>query len=228
VETLRDTSWEVRKAVIEALGRLRDARAVEGLAGALKDSDNDVRETAVEALCQIGDPRALERLILALCDPETSIRQAAASALMRLDRNWERSDSAQRAIPELKAALKSRDYWIRQSAAEVLTRIGKNQSSMRGLQRGIGGAGQFRNDVAIQILSDALRDGDRDLRQAAVEALGRIGDHSLCEPMSSLLQDHDEVVRDSARTALMALGWPPPDNVILLQPRTADKWAKAM
>lgn len=228
VETLRDTSWEVRKAVVEALGRLQDSRAVEGLALALKDPDNDVREAAVEALCQIGDPRSVERLILAQCDSETSIRQAAASALMRLDRNWERSEAAQRAIPELKTALKSRDYWVRQSASEVLTRISKNQASLRGFQGGMGGAGQFRNEVAIQIFSEAMRDGDRDLRQAAVEALGRIGDHRLCEPMSSLLQDQDEMVRESARTALLALGWQPPDNVILLQPRSSDKWAKAM
>lgn len=228
VGALKDSSWDVRKAVVEALGRLKDPRAVDGLSEALKDADNDVREAAVESLSQIADPRCVERLILALCDGESSVRQASASALMRVDRNWQGSEAAQRTLPELRAALKSRDYWVRQSASEVLTKISKTQSVPRHLSAGLGGACQFRNDVAMQIFSEALRDGDRDLRQAAVEALGRIGDQRACEPLSSLLQDSDETVRDSTRTALLALGWQPPDNVIMLGPRRADTWAKAM
>jgi hypothetical protein len=48
----------------------------------------------------------------------------------------------------------------------------------------------------------ALDDGDRDLRLAAVEALGRLQDPSVAAPLRARLEDEDQWVRAGAAAAL--------------------------
>ncbi|HZQ45966.1 MAG TPA: HEAT repeat domain-containing protein, partial [Verrucomicrobiae bacterium] len=63
------------------------------------------------------------------------------------------------------------------------------------------------------ILVDSLRDFDRDFRQFAVEALGRIGDVRGVAPLVSALDDPDEWVGRAAALALNHLNWEPaPDD----------------
>jgi HEAT repeat protein len=75
---------ESREEAAEALGEIRDPRAVDPLIGALKDRDHEVREEAVEALGKIGDKRAVEPLNAVLGDPDPKVRRAAENALNRL------------------------------------------------------------------------------------------------------------------------------------------------
>jgi predicted phosphoribosyltransferase len=66
IAALRDEDKEVREAAAEALGMIRDTRAVDVLIPALGDEDWDVRQRAAYALGQIGDPRAAAPLRAAL------------------------------------------------------------------------------------------------------------------------------------------------------------------
>lgn len=75
---------ESREEAAEALGEIRDPRAVEPLIGALKDRDHEVRAEAADALARIGDPRAVEPLNALLGDPRPEVRRAAEKALSRL------------------------------------------------------------------------------------------------------------------------------------------------
>ena len=59
------------------------------------------------------------------------------------------------------------------------------------------------------ILRDTLRDIDRDLRQAAAEALGRIIDDRVVPPLVAALDDQDEWVGRAAALALNHLNWAP-------------------
>ena len=63
--------------------------------------------------------------------------------------------------------------------------------------------------MVVDALLLALGDWDRDLRQAAAEALGRVADRRAVEPLVARLQDADEWVRQSTERALHALGWRP-------------------
>ena len=63
---------------------------------------------------------------------------------------------------------------------------------------------------ALSVLVDTLRDFDRDFRQAAVEALGRINDVNAVAPLVSALDDQDEWVGRAAALALNHLNWQPP------------------
>ena len=81
-------------AIIEALGKLGDARAVEPLVAYLKSPHSYWRGTAAQALGYLGDPRAIPHLRALLADhalawkedhgPERSVADIARMALRRL------------------------------------------------------------------------------------------------------------------------------------------------
>jgi HEAT repeat protein len=208
---LRDDHWEVREAAIRALGLFKDNSAVGPLVGALKDRDREVREAAVRALMEIGDPAAVEALVVTLKDEQDSVRALATTALRRLDRNWEKSAAAKRAIPELRAGLKHREYWVRQAAADALAKIGEMRQVEPSLAHLLD-PGKIRRQNATEILLRLLADFDSDLRQAAAEALGRLGDQQAVPPLVGALRDGNRWVSRSAARALRALQWTPRTN----------------
>ena len=75
---------EVRKNAAEALGKIKDPRAVEPLITALKDEYSEVRWHAAWSLGEIQDPRAVEPLIEALKDEDSGVRLSAAWSLEKI------------------------------------------------------------------------------------------------------------------------------------------------
>jgi HEAT repeat protein len=74
----------VRRAVIDALGRMKQPRASELLMEALDDREESVRLAAVTALTHLGSRSAEKRLVvLARTDPDAAVRRAAQRALQR-------------------------------------------------------------------------------------------------------------------------------------------------
>jgi HEAT repeat protein len=205
---LQDTSWDVRKLSVETLGRIRDDRATQLLWRALKDADHDVRQTAAHALGQIPDSRSIAPLVLALKDENSSVRQAAKGALRQIDRQWEISPGAQSVLAELEAAIHDKEYWVAQSAADTLAKINDMRERTLDPEALVDPARQKLAQGAA-ILSDTLNDFDRDLRQAAAEALGRLNDFSVIPALVSALDDSDEWVGRAAAFALNHLNWVP-------------------
>ena len=74
----------VRRAVIEALGRLSHPTASAYIRGALEDSDPAVRQAAVATLAGLGT-RGMARSFaeIARTDPSAAVRRAAEAALRR-------------------------------------------------------------------------------------------------------------------------------------------------
>lgn len=209
---LYDSSWDVRKLSVEALGRMKEDRATQLLWQALKDPDHDVRQTAAHALGQIPDPRSIAPLVLALKDENSSVRQEAKASLRQIDRQWEISAGAESVIAELEAATNDKDYWVAQSAADTLAKI--NDMRQRALETAsFTDPNKQKVEMVVNILVDSLRDFDRDIRQCAVEALGRIGDARGIAPLVGALDDVDEWVGRAAALALNHLNWEPePDD----------------
>ena len=104
--------WMVHADAAQALGEIRDTRAVEALVAAL----NNVPGAAAEALGKIGDVRAVAPLIAALESPNHILRPAAAMALGKI------GDA--RAIQPLIAALGSVDSATSEAAAMALGSMG--------------------------------------------------------------------------------------------------------
>ena len=96
IAALKDQYSWARKAAAEALGEIKDPRAVEPLIAALESSG--MRYSAAKALGKIGDARAVEPLIAALKDEYVGTRAAAAEALVSLYRNASLSETAKQTI----------------------------------------------------------------------------------------------------------------------------------
>ena len=75
----------VRRAVVEALARIKKPESSEHLLTAVKDPDPRVRLDAVKALDNLGSRQAREELLqVAHADPDLAVRRAARSALSKL------------------------------------------------------------------------------------------------------------------------------------------------
>lgn len=64
VTALKHKDGRIREAAVDALGKIRDARAVEPLCAALTDNDASVRSFAAKALAYIGDARAFDNIFI--------------------------------------------------------------------------------------------------------------------------------------------------------------------
>jgi HEAT repeat protein len=81
---LEHPSLDVRRAIIEALGRMKNPEASTWLEHALEDQASAVRATAVVELRRLGSRRAARKLLtLARTDPDPDVRHAAVLAVTR-------------------------------------------------------------------------------------------------------------------------------------------------
>lgn len=207
---LRDSAWDVRRAAAEALGRLKDGDSVESLARNLHDHDVDVREATALALGNLNDRRAIGPLVKSLKDSAIGVRRIAAAALARIDENWNSSAEAQAAVEELKAAMLDKDPDVRHLVGKVLASLGQSTSMesaapMPADDRLSVSSLEKRRKLAVSLFVATLGDEDRDLRQAAAESLGRLGDERAQAALVRALGDNDASVRFAAEQALESL-----------------------
>lgn len=169
---LRNQEDTVRHFAVTALGTMCVALAVDPLIKALHDTDPSVRCSAAHALAKIGDQKAVLPLTKALKDPKSEVCQEVADALDRL--NWIPENSVDKAyyysvkgnwteclklgelaIEPLLQKLNDSNYYIRIAAAEILGKLGDPRSA--------------------EFLKRVIRENDGDIRNAAVNALDRLG-----------------------------------------------------
>jgi HEAT repeat protein len=146
IEALESRLVPVRLGAVEALGIIRDVRAVNPLI-AVSDRDDslEVRWAAVLALGEIGSPDAIPYLVPLLRDPNRYLRYGAATALGRL--GWQPAteadtaflliarqdwDSVRRFGPAvtqyLKLIFRDNDPATREQIAAILMETGEQQA----------------------------------------------------------------------------------------------------
>ena len=205
---LADPMWDVRRAAVETLGRLKDTRAVDALTHTLADKDEDVREATAITLGSLSDRRAIGPLVLALKDGTSSVRRIAAAALSRIDENWSASPEARAAVEDLKPALYDRDPDVRRFVGQLLVSLGAVEpeaTADQGTEPVSASSLEKRRKLAVSLFLAILCDRDRDLRHAAADALGRLGEHRAEPALARTLRDPDTTVRSAAERALQAI-----------------------
>ncbi len=86
----KDKDEIIRGLSAQALGKLKDKKAIGPLIESLSDPHWGVREHSVKALGNIKNERAIEPLIKSLSDNNSFVRKAAAEALEKItDKNYE-------------------------------------------------------------------------------------------------------------------------------------------
>lgn len=204
---LEEDSRLLRSGAVEALGKMRNRRAVASLVLALMDPDSEIQETAAQALVRTGKPAtgplvrvlrvagnpfrrrvagvlvrtrglAVKPLIKALEDENSEVRSVASEALVEIGRP---------ALRPLRSALKSAKPAVRLEAATALGLIGDQRT--------------------VVPLVQAMKGRDLDLRQRAAKALVDIGKPA-APPLVSLFKEADAGVREQASHALVQIGRP--------------------
>jgi HEAT repeat protein len=195
----------VRQAATEALGAVRDVRAVEPLIAVLKDTDKNVRWAAVKALGESGDARAVDQLIALLKD--RNLRNIAADTLGKI------GDA--RAIKPLILDLNDSDPYYCREAAEALRKIGwQPDKDEKGAYYWII-LGQW--DKCIEIGSPAIKPLAARLKHSgspqAADALAKIGELSV-ESLIAVFKDSNSQVREYSAKALVMIGSPSVEPLI--------------
>ncbi len=201
LNALKNGRPELREKAATALGEMGDLRAVDGLRGSmmrdekievrksaekaltimshhvskgLKDPDPDVREMTADQLGKIQDPYPVSALIETLCDEVSVVRESAANALGAIgDRS---------ATQPLIKLLKDKRGYVRKHAAHALGVLKDPQAvdalimATRDDQWFVRvdvawALGQISSDKALKVLMAMFNDQDRNVRQAAVEAV---------------------------------------------------------
>ena len=196
-----------RIGAVEALGKMRDERAVASLVVALMDPDSDIQDMAAQALVRTGKP-AVASLVRVLRVAGNPFRRRVVEVLVR---------TRGLAVKPLIDVLGDENAEVRLTASEALVKMGKPAlGSLRGaLKNSKPGVrleaatalGLIGDPTAVKPLVQAVRGRDRELRQGAARALVRIG-RPAAAPLVSLFKDADASVREQASQALVEIGRP--------------------
>ncbi len=197
---VNDQENSVREHVFAALGQLGDGRAVAPLVAALSHGDWPVRRHAADALGRLGDARAVAPLVTALSEQEWLVRSSAAQALDRL--GWSPDNGAAGAAYWI-----ARRQWgkcVKIAAIDPLIAATRDERVRADATRTLVKIGARAVDALIGALND---DDDGEVRRAAADALGQIGDPRATGPLlAALNDDHDNYVRRAAAGALGQIG----------------------
>jgi HEAT repeat protein len=184
IEQLHAGDWTARATAARELGKLGNRRATSALCAALRDPAAEVAQAAAIALGEIRDKPAVPSLAAVVLNADEyydgTVRAAAAEALAKFQDH--------RAVEALIAA-------VYDSIAEV------SQAAVRAL-------GLIGDERAIDCLVSVVRNTNNYylpfVRQAAVEALGRLAAPSAQESLRNLATDShlDPAVRQAAGAAL--------------------------
>jgi len=202
---LTDPSWEVRLAVAEVLGQIKNERAVQPLVTALHDTDGEVRAASARSLGKIGDFSAFVPLVQALEDPDFGVRRNAESAL---------AEFGEQGAKPIKRLLAHSNPLIRGSAATILGMIGSMEvlpdlislfvDPDEGVRERAAIALGKNGPRAIPLLSEVLATGEPGPRLCAVTGLGHAGPEAE-EFLVATCRDEDPAVRERARAFLDAV-----------------------
>lgn len=176
-EFARSASATRRVELLHLLAPSPEPEARAALAAALVDPEGAVREAARALAVRHPSDALVPALVRVLEDPDAAARTDALDALAGA-----RSPEARRAIER---ALSDRSPAVRAHAVIALSSVGAD---------------------AVVALLDRVHDPEGDVRAAAAEALGRIGDRRATLALVGISQDPIPEVRLAATRALGALG----------------------
>lgn len=157
-----------RCAAAQALGRMRDGRAVDGLIAALLDEDEDVRVDAATALAAFADPKAAKPLLDNLLgDPCNDVKLAAIDGLIAM--------KEPEVVPWLRKLLKGRDEEIVWDEEEVYHSEWDDWLDIQ--SKAVAGLGELGIEEAAAEIGMIFDDEDaQDISDTAFRALTGLGE----------------------------------------------------
>lgn len=207
IDAMNDRSAGVRDAAMEALGVIRNERAIQALEERFTfHRRGDEAESALDALARIGNPASLPLFRSLLKNDDLTIQRMAIEGVARIGRRELAME-----IEDLPKVTRAETTMV--AAAFALHRLGRGShvdrlvdaaltSSTAALGRG------YLVELGPSIAPDLysfLVVSDRRVRIFAVDLLGEIGNRSAIERLKPLTADPDTQVAAAARRAIARL-----------------------
>ncbi len=214
----------LRLAAIDALGQIGDSTAVAVLCLQTQSEISQVRWVSAVALGRIGSPRAIGPLANLLGDEE--MRRTVLFALAQIDTNWRVQPEVEMAVGRFRRDLMQDDVLgdkqviVRFRALEGLNAVVPDWREkdwadelvmhwcrwmMEGNDDERKVAARFLGDLkdqrGVQALLVAMEDRDRNVRQQAIQSLGKMRDMRAAGVLRHALME-DRYVRGAAARAL--------------------------
>ncbi len=236
-----DADPAVRLAVIAALVRTRDDRAIEplvhevrsdnaataraaaeglvsfggqavnSLSRLLTEREPHARARAIRALALIRDDRIIPALTVALEDPSPEVRITLAETCTTLD--------DPQVLPLLLHLLRDTDPSVVQAAIAAIDTVGlpgnPADQAVYAVARRDWVRAVMLGSAAVDALTVALTSPDEEVRREAARSLGLIGDPRGLRPLAAALQDARWFVRETAALALGRLKDPTVMEVLI-------------
>jgi HEAT repeat protein len=186
-----DARLNLRRAAIQALGQIGDARVIPTLLKVLNNKRENyrLRLAAAECLGKLGDPKATNTLVDVLIDERESslyLRESAAKALGMLGDI--RALESLIEVLESKRGFRNKFNFLKEQIIEALGHIGRP------------------NNRVMDSLYAALNDEAPSIRLAAVQALEQLGDEETILALYPMLFDVEFDVACAVANALFNLG----------------------
>ena len=207
VKSLNDPSAEVRAQSAEALGRLRDNRAVEPLLVVLNDKDERVREKAVVALGNFSDERIFDPLVnFILKDSNANLRNQAEKTFKSVAERTckervfvRRKEGAGQEIKSGRPVQVGRQLMVHPLAVNKLISVYSSDPNVQVKLLWI--IGLFWDARIEEYLTRCLENPSPQVRQTALTLLDSHGSDKAVPKLIEALRDKDRGVRvQAART----------------------------
>jgi len=219
VDYLSSSVKQERLAAIEALGEVRDPRAIGPLSRLITTNSWMEREAVAKSLGRFRDSLALEPLLKGLTDKEQFVRDAAANSLINTTKSLALKKDL-RFYKTLFKGLRDDDEYIQEVSAKALRsgvfelRRFNDTDLTKPLVKALDDKHPFVKETSAQLLGDisdpnaiaslldAQKDSDIIVRETASEALRKFKDNRSILPLKKALKDENLAVRTEATIAL--------------------------
>lgn len=204
---LSDGYLDVRWAATLALAANGSEKAIDTLIQGLTSGDNDLKQACAQAFARnAAEGHAMLKEGIAHAD--VSIRHASVYGLRDTHTDW--------ADALIENTMKNEQEWIVRNAAttimeqkkqgpgEILPRpyVPPEKQGWLVAWAAQQGTGVPPGKAAVEVLNKALATGDSRTRQAAAQAVGRLGDPASARELYAAMRDPDLLIRDAAFRAL--------------------------
>jgi len=205
----RETDKDMKVALLQALGTIKDAEVIPVARFYVTDRDNDVRLEAVRVLAVAPDASSVPDLELAARDRQQNIRELALFTLVDQDPEG-RFMLFERAMewldgPTFQAFVKRHGD---KAARHVRAALASQRDELRAA--GFGALDLLSKDLRATILGELTMKAERlSLRQAALDKLVAEQGKAAIPTLEALVKDGDEKMRVAAIAHLGELGYKP-------------------
>lgn len=163
IELSSATEDEIRYAVAEAFGKLKETSVIAQLSFMLRDDNTQVREAVAHTMGVIGHPHGMRPLLNTLSDKSPQVRGAAIRALNTFSGRTDVRQQLRRILSH------DVDARVRSAAASVLAEAGDSNSA--------------------DVLMRRLRDKTVMVQETAIEALGTLNATAAIDPLIDIVKN---------------------------------------